>query len=83
MGGRSMHFGHPLPDMTRRPGSGPRTLRRIGSFFRPYRARLGFIAVLIVVTVSIGVVNPILLKLIIDDLTGPKDLGLSTCCAGS
>ncbi len=71
-----MHFGHPLPDMTRRPGSGPRTLRQIGAFFRPYRARLGFIAVLIVVTVSIGVVNPILLKLIIDDLTGPQDLGL-------
>jgi len=51
-------------------------LARIAGFFRPYRGRLGVIAVLILVTVSIGVVNPILLKLIIDNLTGPRDLGL-------
>jgi len=68
--------GGPEPDLTSRPGHAPRTLRRIARFFRPYRSRLGLIAVLIVVTVSIGVVNPILLKLIIDNLLGPKDLGL-------
>ena len=64
------------PDLTRRPGSEGPTLRRIGGFFRPYRARLAFIAVLILVTVSIGVVNPILLKLVIDNLTGPQSLEL-------
>jgi ATP-binding cassette subfamily B protein len=64
------------PDLSRRKGSEGPTLRRIAGFFRPYRRRLGVIAVLIVVTVSIGVVNPILLKLIIDNLTGPQDLGL-------
>ena len=67
----------------RRSGSGPDapagqrgpTLRRIAGFFRPYRVRLAFIAVLILITVSIGVVNPILLKLVIDNLTGrPQDL---------
>ncbi|MGI8871170.1 MAG: ABC transporter ATP-binding protein [Candidatus Limnocylindria bacterium] len=63
-------------DLRARPGSGRRTLARIAGFFRPYRGRLGVIAVLILVTVSIGVVNPILLKLIIDNLTGPRDLGL-------
>jgi ATP-binding cassette subfamily B protein len=72
-----MHFGQPLPDMTRRVGtSGSQTIRQIAAFFAPYRARLGLIAVLIVVTVSVGVVNPILLKLVIDNLLGPKDPGL-------
>jgi ATP-binding cassette, subfamily B, bacterial len=69
-------WGGAEPDLSRRPGSEGRTLRRIVGFFRPYRARLAFIAVLILVTVSIGVVNPILLKLVIDNLTGPQDLAL-------
>jgi ATP-binding cassette, subfamily B, bacterial len=67
-GGWGRAFGGSEPDLTRRPGSEGRTLRQITAFFRPYRARLGLIAVLILVTVSIGVVNPILLKLIIDNL---------------
>jgi ATP-binding cassette, subfamily B, bacterial len=70
------HFGGPLPDMTARPGSGPRTFRQIAAFFRPYRWRLLGIAVLIVITVSVGVINPILLKLVIDNLLGPQDLQL-------
>jgi ATP-binding cassette subfamily B protein len=68
--------GGPEPDLTRRPGSEGKTLRRIAGFFKPYRARLGFIAVLILLSVSIGVINPILLKLVIDNLTGPQDLTL-------
>ncbi|MGZ8562662.1 MAG: ABC transporter ATP-binding protein, partial [Candidatus Limnocylindria bacterium] len=64
------------PNLRARPGSGPATFKRIVGFFRPYRRRLTGIAALIVVTVSIGVVNPILLKLVIDNLTGPKDVGL-------
>ena len=68
--------GGPEPDLSARPGHAPKTLRRITAFFRPYRARLGLISALIVVTVSVGVVNPILLKLIIDNLLGPQDLGL-------
>jgi ATP-binding cassette, subfamily B, bacterial len=75
-GGWGGAFGGSEPDLTRRRGSERETLRRIVGFFRPYRARLGVIAVLILVTVSIGVVNPILLKLVIDNLTGPQDLGL-------
>jgi ATP-binding cassette, subfamily B, bacterial len=75
-------FGGSEPDLTRRPGSEGRTLRQIVGFFRPYRERLAFIAALILVTVSIGVVNPILLKLIIDNLTGPQDLGLLYLQAG-
>ncbi|HSJ00373.1 MAG TPA: ABC transporter ATP-binding protein [Patescibacteria group bacterium] len=77
-------FGGPEPDLTRRPGSERRTLRQIIGFFGPYRARLAVIAVLILITVSIGVINPILLKLIIDNLLpdGPQDLGLLWLYAG-
>ena len=77
-------FGGPEPDLTRRPGSERRTLRQIIGFFGPYRARLAVIAVLILITVSIGVVNPILLKLIIDNLLpgGDQDLSLLWLQAG-
>jgi ATP-binding cassette subfamily B protein len=74
--GRGPWGGGPDPDLTARPGSGPRTLRLITGFFAPYRARLIVIALLIVVSVTIGVVNPILLKLVIDNLLGPKDVSL-------
>jgi ATP-binding cassette, subfamily B, bacterial len=75
MRGRGM-WGGAEPDLTARPGSGPRTLRQIADFFRPYRGRLLLIAAVILVSVSIGVINPILLKLVIDNLLGPKDLQL-------
>ena len=64
------------PDLARRPGSDRATLARIVTFFVPYRLRLAFIGVLILLSVTIGVVNPILLKLVIDNLTGPQDLAL-------
>jgi ATP-binding cassette, subfamily B, bacterial len=77
-GGGGWWGGGPEPDLTRRPGSEGQTLRRIVGFFRPYRGRLGFIALLILVTVSIGVVNPILIKFVLDNLLpgGQQDLGL-------
>ena len=81
-GGGRGHWGGSEPDLTARPGHAPRTLRRIAGFFQPYRGRLAVISGLILVTVSIGVVNPILLKLIIDNLLGPQDLGLLYLQAG-
>ena len=77
-GGGGFWGGGAEPDLTRRPGSEGRTLRRIAGFFRPYRGRLAFIAVLILLTVGIGVINPILLGLAIDNLVpgGEQDLGL-------
>ena len=69
------HWGGGDLDLTRRAGSGSATFRRIVGFFQPYRGRLALIAVAILVTATIGVVNPILIKLVIDDLTGPRDLG--------
>ena len=81
-GGGWGHMGGREPDLTRRRGRERQTLREIAGFFAPYRWRLAWIALLILVTVSIGVVNPILLKLIIDNLTGPQDLGLLWLQAG-
>ncbi|HJP70940.1 MAG TPA: ABC transporter ATP-binding protein, partial [Candidatus Limnocylindria bacterium] len=77
-GGGWARFGGPEPDLTRRKGREGETLRRIAGFFRPYRGRLSFIGVLILVTVSIGVVNPILIKFVLDNLLpdGERDLGL-------
>jgi len=70
------HWGGFEPNLQRREGSGGRTLRRIVGFFKPYRGRLSVIAAAILLTATIGVVNPILIKLVIDNLTGPRDLGL-------
>jgi ATP-binding cassette subfamily B protein len=70
------HWGGAEPNLQRRPGTGQQTLRRILRFFTPYRGRLSVIAFAILLTAGIGVVNPILLKLVIDNLTGPQDLGL-------
>ena len=53
-GGWAGGFGGPEPDLTRRPGTGRKTIRLIAGFFAPYRARLAFIAVLILITVSVG-----------------------------
>ncbi|HEX9609808.1 MAG TPA: ABC transporter ATP-binding protein [Candidatus Limnocylindria bacterium] len=81
-GGGPWGFGGPEPDLTRRAGTEGQTLRRIIGFFLPYRRRLAGIAFLILVTVSVGVVNPILLKLIIDNLLDQRDLGLLYLQAG-
>jgi ATP-binding cassette subfamily B protein len=70
------HWGGTEPDLTRRADTGGQTFRRIVGFFRPYRGRLLVIGVAILVTATIGVINPILIKLVIDNLTGPRDLGL-------
>src|SRR5512135_1512671 len=76
MRGRGGHWGGSEPNLQRRAVTGRETLRRIVRFFRPYRGRLAVIAVAILVTATIGVINPILIKLVIDNLTGPRDLGL-------
>jgi ATP-binding cassette subfamily B protein len=81
-GGGRGHWGGSEPDLTARPGHAPRTLRQIAGFFGPYRGRLAVISGLILVTVSIGVVNPILLKLIIDNLLGRRTWACCTCRPG-
>src|SRR5262245_24054677 len=45
----------------------PRTVRRVAGFFKPYRFQVGITIVAILVTAVVGLVNPYLLKLLIDD----------------
>ena len=59
------------------PGAGPpppipperrgRTIRRIVAFFRPYRFQVVVVVGAILLTSGLGLINPILLKLLIDD----------------
>jgi ATP-binding cassette subfamily B protein len=50
-----------------------RTIRRIAAFFRPYKAQVSVVLVAILLTSFIGLVNPILLKLLIDIAIPERD----------
>ncbi|MEA2500270.1 MAG: ATP-binding cassette, subfamily bacterial [Actinomycetota bacterium] len=57
------------------------TLRRIVVIFRPYRAQLALLAVTIVVTSGLGVVNPLLIKQVFDKaLFGPNKMCSGVPC---
>src|SRR3954449_10418272 len=45
-----------------------RTVRRIVAFFGPYRLQVGVVLVAILVTSFLGIINPYLLKVLIDDV---------------
>jgi len=55
-----------VPEQPARPG----TFRRIVKIFRPYRRRVGFVALLILLTSAIGLINPLLIKVVFDDVIG-------------
>ncbi|HEX5148463.1 MAG TPA: ABC transporter ATP-binding protein [Candidatus Limnocylindrales bacterium] len=59
-----------------------RTLRRIAVFFAPYRAKIIVVLVAILATSLIGLINPILLKLLIDDAIPKLDWGLLNLYVG-
>ena len=52
-----------------------RTIRRITAFFRPYRFQVGVVIAAILLTSGLGLINPILLKLLIDDAIPNLDFG--------
>ena len=52
------------------------TVRRIAAFFRPYRRQVALVMASIIVTSLLGVVNPYLLKLLIDVAIPEQDLFL-------
>ncbi|HEV3474107.1 MAG TPA: ABC transporter ATP-binding protein [Actinomycetota bacterium] len=59
------HYFHFEPDPDARPVS-PATLRRVASTFTPYKSKVLGVAVLILVTSGLGVINPLLIKVIFD-----------------
>src|SRR6187549_372616 len=88
-GARNMSFGRgggtgrAAAQMMRAPGGElPRvpkerraaTVRRIAGFFRPYRGRVALVLLTIVVTSLLGLVNPFLLKALIDDALPSQDM---------
>ncbi|MHB8459318.1 MAG: ABC transporter ATP-binding protein [Candidatus Limnocylindrales bacterium] len=52
-----------------------RTIRRIAAFFRPYRPQVAIVLTAIVVTSLLGLINPYLLKLLIDDVIVGRHYG--------
>ena len=52
-----------------------RTVRRVLGFFRPYRRRVALTLVAILLVAVLGLLNPYLLKLIIDEAIPERDLG--------
>jgi ATP-binding cassette subfamily B protein len=59
-----------------------RTIRRIVAFFRPYKAQVGVVLIAIMLTSFIGLINPILLKLLIDIAIPERDWGLLNLFVG-
>ena len=81
--GRGGHmFGGDAQGPTRPTGAALPLLRRAVRFFRPYRRRLLVIAGAILATSLLGLVNPYLLKLLIDDAIPKRDIGLLALYAG-
>lgn len=60
------HFFHFEPDAELRPVSRA-TLRRVVGIFRPYRRTVAGVAVLILITSGLGVINPLLIKVVFDE----------------
>jgi ATP-binding cassette subfamily B protein len=65
MGRRHYHWQMQFPDAEARPVK-RKTVRRVMASFRPYRNKVTAVAILIVVTSALGVVNPLLIKVIFD-----------------
>jgi ATP-binding cassette subfamily B protein len=58
------------------------TLRKITAFFRPYRGKVLVVLVAILLTSFVGLINPILLKLLIDVAIPQRDWGLLNLFVG-
>ncbi|HET7167850.1 MAG TPA: ABC transporter ATP-binding protein [Candidatus Limnocylindrales bacterium] len=76
-GGRGGMFGGgPAPDFEPVPPERRgRTIRRILAFFSPYRPQIAIVLVAILLTSFVGLANPYLLKLLIDDAIPSRDFG--------
>ncbi len=72
--GMGSSFGTEQPKMPKEKRN--RTIRRIASFFRPYRLAVSAVLFTIVVTSLLGIVNPYLLKLLIDEAIPQQNLQL-------
>jgi ATP-binding cassette subfamily B protein len=82
LGGRGP-FGRAVPDPTPVPPERRgQTIRRILRFFRPYRTQVAIVLIAILATSFIGLINPILLKLLIDIAIPERNFGLLNLFVG-
>jgi ATP-binding cassette subfamily B protein len=70
-----MHWSRGLDDDLKKRKTDARTLRRVAASFRPYKWQVGVVLLAILLTGTLGLVNPILLKLIIDDAFFHRNFG--------
>jgi ATP-binding cassette subfamily B protein len=77
LGGRGNANFTPVPRERR-----GQTLRRITAFFRPYRAKVVIVLAAILLTSFVGLINPILLKLLIDVAIPRRDWALLNLFVG-
>ena len=75
-------FGSDATGSTKPVGAALPLLRRATHFFGPYRGRLAVIGVAILGSSVLGLANPYLLKLLIDEAIPMKDVGLLAIYAG-
>ena len=75
-------FGSDATGVTKPVGAALPLLRRATHFFGPYRGRLAVIGVAILGSSILGLANPYLLKLLIDEAIPMKDVGLLAIYAG-
>ena len=75
-------FGADMSGPTKPVGAAGPLLRRAVSFFAPYRGRLSLIGAAILASSVLGLVNPYLLKLMIDEAIPERDIGLLATYAG-
>jgi ATP-binding cassette subfamily B protein len=82
-GGRGMFSGGPSDDFVPVPKERRgQTLRRILRFFKPYRPQIAVVLFAILLTSFIGLINPYLLKLLIDEAIPKRDFGLLNLFVG-
>lgn len=72
-GGGRMMSGQPLPEGAGRPVS-KTTFIRVAGFFKPYWRRVLVTVAAILITAGLGLINPYLLKYIIDEAIPDRDL---------
>ena len=70
---RMMGGGRPLPEGADRPVD-RKTVRRVVAFFAPYRRQVALTVVAILIVAVLGLANPLLLKLVIDEAIPERDL---------
>ena len=73
MGFRGRGFGATMPEQRVPPERRGPTVRRTLSFFRPYRLQIVVVLVTILATGLLGLINPYLLKLLIDEALPERD----------